>query len=221
VVGASPAVKAAVQVTSETTLEFDLGLFRCGEFVKFEALAEVPTVEKKGGLVPAISLEESLRFDHRIADTGRIKTADRPAAHQGILLPIILLAVLVLFLPVLYLFAISAAGKIYIIDRGGRDITVLASPLASGLIDVVGTSEEFHEVLTMQEFRSIVKITNRSPGVIAVVFTVFFSMLISTACWAAYITVKAIKFRRFTSWGENRTATRFAGERIPPEGREE
>jgi len=33
-VAASPAVKADVRVTSETSLEFDLGLFRCGELFK-------------------------------------------------------------------------------------------------------------------------------------------------------------------------------------------
>jgi hypothetical protein len=71
VVHTSPSISAKVNVCN-SKLEFEFSLFRCREFIRFEALAEAPGEDVVGdSLDVAAKLEEALFFTHRISDTSR------------------------------------------------------------------------------------------------------------------------------------------------------
>jgi hypothetical protein len=66
---------------SPQRLEFPLGLFRRNEFIRFEAIAEVPTNgvnSSQSAKHLKSALLDSLRISHRIADTQAIVAADLP-----------------------------------------------------------------------------------------------------------------------------------------------
>jgi hypothetical protein len=75
-------VKASLTIRDAMTAEFDLGLFRENEHVKFEALAEVPTAhpESEIGKQESVNkkLKDSLKLVHRIADTQKVTTSELP-----------------------------------------------------------------------------------------------------------------------------------------------
>src|ERR1035437_1453816 len=75
IVGSSPDVHAYVEEDS-TSVRFSTGLFRCEEYFRFEALAEVPVSDSdrpiEGRLLTA------LIPSHRIADTGTIREVFLP-----------------------------------------------------------------------------------------------------------------------------------------------
>ena len=77
----SPKVKADIKLVSEEKIKFNLGLFRCSEFISFEALAEVPAnrpVEDIKDEKASIQFKNALFWEHRIADTGSIKSEQLP-----------------------------------------------------------------------------------------------------------------------------------------------
>ena len=83
VVPSKAQVKASLSIRDATTAEFDFGLFRVDEHVKFEALAEVqmghPGSETSEGVSADKRLKDSLEFPHRIADTQKVTTSRLPS----------------------------------------------------------------------------------------------------------------------------------------------
>ena len=148
VVLSSPEVKASAQITSDTNLEFDLGLFRCGEILKFEALAEVPTGDTtKDWPPPSFRLERSLSFEHRIADTGNVKATsipfdvdDEPDQARNKIKVLVVLAILALV--GLIMFARYADQKKY----NTIDATVQARDLEKLGIREITLAEFFEEL---------------------------------------------------------------------------
>jgi len=82
VVSSSPEVRASI-TPNDTDLVFDLGLFRCNEFIKFETLAELPSrqaenITNGSKSSPTERLLSSLKFAHRISDTQKVKKKSIP-----------------------------------------------------------------------------------------------------------------------------------------------
>jgi hypothetical protein len=75
-------VKASLAIKDDTTAEFNFGLFRVDELVKFEALAEVPAgqpeLENNKQESAKQKLKDSMHFVHRIADTRKIIASRLP-----------------------------------------------------------------------------------------------------------------------------------------------
>ena len=76
-------VKANDPEIKNELLEFNLGrLFRCNEYLGFEALAEIPLSDHQsdedGKQSYGKQLLDSLKFSHRIADTGKVDIKDLP-----------------------------------------------------------------------------------------------------------------------------------------------
>lgn len=80
VVSASPKVQGHVTIL-DRSIVLETGLFRCNEYIRFEALAEVPT-ENPQHNKEAESIEKRLikamTMHHRIADTQKIKKRNLP-----------------------------------------------------------------------------------------------------------------------------------------------
>jgi len=80
IVSSSTKVKSNVKV-SEKAIKFNTGLFRCKEYIRFEALAEMPAAdspERKEEESIEKNLIDSLNITHRIADTQKIKMKELP-----------------------------------------------------------------------------------------------------------------------------------------------
>jgi hypothetical protein len=86
IVGASPDVKASVAV-EERRLTFSTGLFRCSEFIRFQAIAEVPLTDPDGDGHSDAKITEllntAIKIEHRIADTRSVAVIDLPSARTG------------------------------------------------------------------------------------------------------------------------------------------
>jgi hypothetical protein len=65
--------KFSIQQITQNQLEIDLGLFKKNEYLRFEALAEVPISDKSKDS-PSKSVSEKLSFSHRIADTNQVES---------------------------------------------------------------------------------------------------------------------------------------------------
>ncbi len=79
VLSASAGVSASLKSEGDGTLAVTMGLLRRGEFVRIQALAEVPQTESgKAGAKrePDAILRESLQFSHRIANTRPIVSSE-------------------------------------------------------------------------------------------------------------------------------------------------
>jgi hypothetical protein len=80
VVSTSPKVQGHVTIL-DRSIVLETGLFRCNEYIRFEALAEVPTEDpqhNKGAESIENRLVKALTMHHRIADTKKIKKRDLP-----------------------------------------------------------------------------------------------------------------------------------------------
>jgi hypothetical protein len=169
VVAASPAVKAEVGVASETALEFDLGLFRCGEYLKFEALVEVPTAVKED-LAPADILQKSLGFDHRIADTGKIEEWTAPVAYSTGDKVVVRFAPILVALMIILLYSVFAEPSRvpeflrppaeqndigYVIYTNGRRMLVDAARASSETVKISEIAGEFRKEISVRDFNAM------------------------------------------------------------------
>jgi hypothetical protein len=85
IVGASPNVKSSLAV-EDRNLTFSTGLFRCSEFLRFQAIVEVPMSAPEGALHSDANitkrLDEAIKIEHRIADTRAVVIIDLPARQR-------------------------------------------------------------------------------------------------------------------------------------------
>jgi hypothetical protein len=66
----SQGLKVSCAQISGAVVEFDLGLFRVGEYFELVGLLDIP--EKAQGQAPEAVVRRALRFQHRITDTGPV-----------------------------------------------------------------------------------------------------------------------------------------------------
>ena len=94
-------------VPNENELLFDFGLFKNNEYVFFESLVE--TTEEKG-------LSKSIKFKHRIADTGQV-TKEKTVNYESPLRKIRIFAFIILFLVINLLISISPGIDKYDLEQ--------------------------------------------------------------------------------------------------------
>ena len=85
-------------------LEFDLGLFRKGEYVYFEALAESETIDTP---------HKNLKFEHRIADTDRIKIYPKQNINEQLKTKLFMLGTILMGLIMSSYLTIDTKSRIY------------------------------------------------------------------------------------------------------------
>jgi hypothetical protein len=162
VVSSSPNVRATVNIMSDTTLQFDIGLFRCDEHIRLEALVEVPeagaTPASKPERKPSARLVESLTFHHRIADTGKVHSTEIPPRTNRRLRRLLSIAVLYLVgLPLVYAATYWYLGRPGRLDyqfesKEGKTVHVRVSPRLSGQVRLNGVGSPYEETMSLQEF---------------------------------------------------------------------
>jgi hypothetical protein len=160
-VSSSPDFRGQVKVVNEETLEFDLGLFRCEEYIRFEALAEAPRDEepnRKEGADPAKELRKAMQFRHRIADTAKIEVSSMPAASspwETISSFLFLLGFALATAWVLH--TQSSERRLYYLapNLTGIPAVVEASPLSKDLIKITGVKSNYEAVMPLNRFRQL------------------------------------------------------------------
>ena len=91
IVERSPSFEVKVRGFEDTKVPFEMGLWKAGEFFKFEALAKVPVLQADPDHIPAVyptsRLVRGLSFSHRIADCEKIHETWVPANDSIALFP--------------------------------------------------------------------------------------------------------------------------------------
>ena len=146
VVSSSPSVQAHIEQETQT-LTFDVGLFRCREFIQIECLAEVPMQNDRTASIGA-RLFKDLSVTHRIADTQKVNPVHLPdlrdAARHNKRLFIPLAAVLILGVSLavmLFVNGIPSKFHYHIASDSGERIEVTARPQANGDVLIRGVKQ--------------------------------------------------------------------------------
>ena len=169
VVSASPNVQAEVAIL-DRSIVLESGLFRCGEYVRFEALAEVPTEDPQGKKREESikkKLIERLTINHRIADTQKIKEknlSNMPNIGRELkryFLLLLCMIFMIVFIIVLY-FTNSRFGELHFLipsgDRQAIEVNIKAN--ADGTLKVKGIQDKtYQKSVPAEEFFKI-------PGII-------------------------------------------------------
>lgn len=198
--------RSQCSVAGEREVQFDLGLFRCNEHVRFEAVAEVPRPEESRGKIdPANLLRYSLVFTHRIADTAPVREADLPqpisrrTKVRRAVLAVYFLGCTLLFSAMALILPYRTGFEIS--DDQGKAIRVTAIPRGANEVDLDGVDSHYSRKLSLGEFRAlapkVVLVKEiRTPFVVfaAVLFLVF---LVISALWIIDLR-KARRLRRLS-----------------------
>jgi len=149
----------------QANITFNVGLFRCGEYLRFEALAEVPIEQKKQGEDSTDigkKLRQVIKTTHRIADTQRVVFAELLPITRGTkrlkLLGVVVGLATVGFIAVLmtYLIAGWPAEMRFTIREDSGDVLVKARYTLDGNVTLKGVDVKgFKKMLPVEELLQI------------------------------------------------------------------
>lgn len=157
VVSSSPGVNGRVLTLNEGILEFDLGLFRCEECIRFEAIAEVPRNGPEGA-DPAREFRKVMSFRHRIADTAKVEIRPMPISSSPWSPVFQFFFLLVFALATAWILqSQSSERRLYYLapDATGTLIMVEVSPLNDNLIKLTGVKRNYEATMPMDLFRKL------------------------------------------------------------------
>jgi hypothetical protein len=148
--------------TDKSRLAFDLGLFRCGEYLRFEALAEVPAEETVGKDNSAQRLQRALAFEHRIADTRKVDTTEivmkasrrRSALQSAFMMSLNVVMSAAMLVWLLFFSNPSLEGNLqfwYAPDKS-KSALVTITPRSDGKLHLKGVTEKFDAVVPVETF---------------------------------------------------------------------
>lgn len=141
---------------------FSTGLFRCNEFIRFQAIAEVPVrpekTEKTGESIED-GLDDAIWITHRIADTQKVARLELPSRHQAKrrvfrYLGLSILVTLGLGAAFSTMFFRGLPADIHFIIKDAASIQheIRITPRVDGKITLEGVRDEFYQRNTVEEF---------------------------------------------------------------------
>lgn len=166
IASASPNVKANVTV-AEKKIIFDIGLFRCKEFIRFEALAELSACDissEKNDIEK--SLIKRLKINHRISDTQKIKERELSCQVDAkkelkrmlaTIAPLLFGSISLMVVMTIFYFS-GFPGKLRFSIPEGAENTVLVRvvPCADGTLKIKGvTNKSYKTTMTPEQFFNI------------------------------------------------------------------
>lgn len=164
IVASSPKIKANITIRDNRKLEFHLGLFRCNEVVKFDALAEIVSKHDKDKN-SAQRLIDGLDFTHRIANVQKVERSNTPPESEARILKksirrnaITTFSILILAFTFIFSFLfVSEENSLATIHynltlKSGKTIETTIIPKADGHLTIVGIDTTYMEELTLEEF---------------------------------------------------------------------
>ncbi len=184
VVSTSAKVQAQLAMLDRSVV-LETGLFRCREYIRFEALAEVPTKDARdndGAESIEKKLGKALKINHRIADTQKIKKKDlappysqRRFKRRLAVLSVILVMGVVL-VTVICFRGLPGELRFLIPSGEGQTIEVRTLARADGTLRVKGVQDKtYRKRVPAEEFF-------KTPGIVPKIVTdpVFKFLMIGT-----------------------------------------
>jgi len=157
-VGSSPNVYASV-VAEPNSLRFSTSLFRCQEYFKFEALAELPVPDKDNSI--KAKLVTNISPSHRIADTGKIREVSLPTEPYAkrrflkrIIMPSFMILLGLALLVILLFKGLPAKLLFQIPQQDGSVAEVTAKPCRDGTIHIKSKAHDIDEKVEAERFFS-------------------------------------------------------------------
>lgn len=203
IVSTSADVNAQVEMENDNTIKLNPGFFRCNEYIRFQALAEVPTNEddKKQNHKVSISeqLEKSMQFTQRILNTRKIdrRTLEDPKRakqrRRGMLF--FTAGILLIWPSLLWLLLFEGVPKQMVynyVTEGGNKITVDFENTPDKMVKVVGVDNNYTRKITLKEFQKKKKsgdimITERQePLPFLIQILLIFNTLMFILAWLFY-----------------------------------
>lgn len=161
VVGSSGSVKASIAI-QDNSLIFSTGLFRCNEFIRFQAIAEAPidsAAEDKKTATIEERLDKAISITHRIADTQKVAKVELPTSRSGkrrvsryLLMAGIVTVLWVVMCCTLLWHGIPADTHYIVNDTNGMPHEVAASTRLNGNVSLKGVSDSFSQQTTIENF---------------------------------------------------------------------
>ncbi len=152
----SPNVQSSVEIDSNSLL-LSTGLFRCQEYFKFEALAEVPVSDKDESI--KANLLSEIKPTHRIADTGKIrKLLLPPEVYTKLrifkrIIPLCILLLVGFFLfGSIFFKGYPAKLHFQIPQQDGSVAEVTAKPLIDGRIHIRSKTHDIDDKVEAKVF---------------------------------------------------------------------
>jgi hypothetical protein len=161
VVPSRSVVEGKLQIKQATSAEFELGLFRVNEYVKFEALAQVPSSESQSKIGyegnAVTRLRERLKVEHRIADSRRVIHREIPSASLPFGFVIFFFVCALGFLTLSFLILLGTLQPWrdlhFLIDSGsGQTIEAKIDIKRDGTVVVKGVNYPFENRQPLTEF---------------------------------------------------------------------
>jgi len=159
IVSCSDKLRASVHIESQEKLNFDFNLFRCGEYITFEALSELPVIlddneQKDGGIK---ELSEVISWDHRITDTSKIKKYNLPAQIPKTKLSkaatiLRYIGTLFVIVGLIIFFSESKLNLQYKILNGNNSIFVKIFPKDKEHLNLKGVDNAYESTITIEDF---------------------------------------------------------------------
>lgn len=158
IVAQSPNVRACVEV-EPNLLRLSTGLFRCKEYFKFEALAEVPVPDKNNSINK--NLLTNIRTSHRIADTGKIRKVSLPVETftkqmfcWRIAIPSGFMIAGVILFVILFLKGLPGVILYQVPQQDGSIAEVRIKPYRDGTIHIKSRTHDIDERVKAEKFFS-------------------------------------------------------------------
>ncbi len=191
IVDTSNNVNASIAINSGNELHIDIGLFRCAEFIRFQALAEVPVKNKDKNLGHSElgnNLESAMKFMHRIANTGKVTRAkveevDRKKTIRRIIIPTIVGIIGAISIASLFYFKGIDGKLVYSYELSENEYTdVTIRPKSDGMLKVKGVDIKVDEILKSEQFFKRVKgfptVTENTSEYYLLIFTFLYFLLL-------------------------------------------
>ncbi len=179
-------IDAELNLIDDNTITISTGLFRCGEYVKFHALAQLP--ENTDDVSNSKKLKESISFHHRITNTRKIdETEVQPLAaskkelkRRGIPFALILLVMVGAFSFSLYSGLPKTMVYKYPVSNGVIE-SVTVKTTSGDTVEVSSIETEFEIEEPFEEFIGKVRGTpslGAPTGYFRLIFIVAFQLLL-------------------------------------------
>lgn len=163
VISFSENINANIDLINDTNLKVNIGLFRCKEYIRFQALVEVPLGQgdQKAHQALKDKLGDFLLFSHRIADTRQInkielKTEENISKKlRKAIIMTVMGSVAALILVTTMLVKGFPGQFVYLIKNDKNEvIKVTAEPLQESKVKIEGIDKPYSIVMPADSFFS-------------------------------------------------------------------
>jgi hypothetical protein len=141
----------------DRSLVFTTGLFRCNEFIRFQAIAEVPVHNANDGKQSKgieERLDEAISITHRIADTQKVTAFNY--RKQGVTfmlaLQIVMMIIMVFLLGPMFFKDVPTQWHYFVNDTNGIPHEVVILKEIDRVLMLQGVNDDFRKSITRNEF---------------------------------------------------------------------